>query len=1009
MAEYKDADFNPGTGSSSISTGTTPSDETPATSDSNVTTGTTGSSETPATSDSEVTPTTSDSTLVPSRGAYHAQGQFRFWCQKVLPLVYDDSLSYYELLCKVVDYLNKTMQNVAVLESDVTETNNQFANLQTFVNETVDKQAESFNQLQENLNNNIKAQDAAFQQLQDNLNADIEKQNTAFNDLQTNLNNNIKAQNDAFEQLQTNINNNIDLQNQAFSDLQDYTNEQITEIRQTYLELQQYVNDYFNNLDVQEEINKKLDNMASDGSLSALIKPLFDTYKSEIDEVMKQQNETLTLQNQKIENQDARISAIVAQSGNDNTEVVDARIGASKLGSKSYDSLGDAIRGQVNRIVTDALSNAIYNKDSILNPSEGEITTLFNDGATQSARSDDTCESIIIPIDHLKGTNITAFSLYGNHYMGLSTYEEKPTIGTAYIKASVSSKTDFASIEVDENANYLLIWYYYGTRETDVDPVAIRKSLYVYYGTISDYRYFKPAVQDVGYDQVLKQIVNVPNTEDIANKTGGIYYTTDFSKDSDAFSSVVINVPFNTIRGIKTPSFVLQIVRSYTRSVKNRLITKQNKISTWVRWIQFDENNTVTEQTTWYNDEADYSKIQNNDNYDYEMFPITSWDAVTTVSDTYAYVPQYTYHEGYVKNIQLETSGDGDVTIFIINSINLSVIRRITAAMSGTTTITVNQYINVPFYIAVSGNVKYIITSEDNPVPKRIANWSTIKTTLKEGDIVTLEDLTGSGSSTKFVFAIQANYYGLLDFIAYDGTKKTNSIRTMFVAGDSITAGHNQYTTGEHWWEELHRKLNYKIVAASRTGAGWSYYDSTNACKIAHNYDFSHVSVAVFAFGTNDYNANIPIGTIDDEYTYSEDSSQTFYAAIKYVITRIKETNPSCVIILSLPINRCNVGTLETNWGYGTANSLGFTLNDYCEAIVTVCKKYGFAYIDNRYGAFDSYALETLLYDKLHPSDYGYKLLGMQMTARISAILQPYTEWAGETAFGQYSGTVETD
>ena len=31
---------------------------------------------------------------------------FNFWCQKVLPLVYDDSLSYYELLCKVVDYIN---------------------------------------------------------------------------------------------------------------------------------------------------------------------------------------------------------------------------------------------------------------------------------------------------------------------------------------------------------------------------------------------------------------------------------------------------------------------------------------------------------------------------------------------------------------------------------------------------------------------------------------------------------------------------------------------------------------------------------------------------------------------------------------------------------------------------------------------------------------------------------------------------------------------------------------
>ena len=36
---------------------------------------------------------------------------FRFWCQKVLPLVYDDSLSYYELLCKVVCKLNEMAEN----------------------------------------------------------------------------------------------------------------------------------------------------------------------------------------------------------------------------------------------------------------------------------------------------------------------------------------------------------------------------------------------------------------------------------------------------------------------------------------------------------------------------------------------------------------------------------------------------------------------------------------------------------------------------------------------------------------------------------------------------------------------------------------------------------------------------------------------------------------------------------------------------------------------------------
>ena len=44
---------------------------------------------------------------------------FRFWCQKVLPLVYDDSLSYYELLCKVVCKLNELAENENNLSDEI--------------------------------------------------------------------------------------------------------------------------------------------------------------------------------------------------------------------------------------------------------------------------------------------------------------------------------------------------------------------------------------------------------------------------------------------------------------------------------------------------------------------------------------------------------------------------------------------------------------------------------------------------------------------------------------------------------------------------------------------------------------------------------------------------------------------------------------------------------------------------------------------------------------------------
>ena len=36
-------------------------------------------------------------------------GNFRFWCQKILPAVYDDSLSYYEVLCKFLEKLNEVI------------------------------------------------------------------------------------------------------------------------------------------------------------------------------------------------------------------------------------------------------------------------------------------------------------------------------------------------------------------------------------------------------------------------------------------------------------------------------------------------------------------------------------------------------------------------------------------------------------------------------------------------------------------------------------------------------------------------------------------------------------------------------------------------------------------------------------------------------------------------------------------------------------------------------------
>lgn len=56
---------------------------------------------------------------------YNNLEHFRFWCQKILPLVYDDSLSYYEILCKVVDYINKLIDDDKAIIENVNELKNE--------------------------------------------------------------------------------------------------------------------------------------------------------------------------------------------------------------------------------------------------------------------------------------------------------------------------------------------------------------------------------------------------------------------------------------------------------------------------------------------------------------------------------------------------------------------------------------------------------------------------------------------------------------------------------------------------------------------------------------------------------------------------------------------------------------------------------------------------------------------------------------------------------------------
>lgn len=103
-------------------------------------------------------------------------------------------------------------------------------------------------------------------------------------------------------------------------------------LEETVQSFTRFITNYFDNLDVQEEINTKLDELVADGTMTELIRPIFDAYAAQMTQRMNV-----------LEGRMDTFASLPEGSTSGNAELLDIRVGGNGV---TYPSAGNAVRAQ---------------------------------------------------------------------------------------------------------------------------------------------------------------------------------------------------------------------------------------------------------------------------------------------------------------------------------------------------------------------------------------------------------------------------------------------------------------------------------------------------------------------------------------------------------------------------------------------------------------------------------------------------------------------------------------
>ncbi len=230
-------------------------------------------------------------------------------------------------------------------------------------------------------------------------------------------------------------------------------------------------------------------------------------------------------------------------------------------------------------------------------------------------------------------------------------------------------------------------------------------------------------------------------------------------------------------------------------------------------------------------------------------------------------------------------------------------------------------------------------------------------------------------------YATTFDYSKTYVYCSMCGTETDLSKYNWLAVGDSITLGEtvNNFSYADYVKAKTNITLNKQAYSGYTLRGLMQNWAAT--------YDTSGLAdVITLLAGTNDFNANRPLGTIDDGY---EDN--TFYGDLNTLCIYLLGTAyPTKAFMLCTLLQRNYTGDNESVIK-GMTNNIGLTVNDYCEAIRNIGIKYSVPVIDlYSMSGITSQKITNLTTDGVHPNENGQKRLASIFLSKLKEVLKQF-------------------